>query len=81
MYQRMVNEARFGLARVLPILSSLGRGHPEVLEDYANDPTRAELAGFIDALNDVEERLRSGREPCWHELVALEHGAKGVSPS
>ncbi len=29
----------------------------------------------------VEERLRSGREPCWHELVALEHGARGVSPS
>jgi len=29
----------------------------------------------------VEERLRSGREPCWHELVALEHGAKGASPS
>jgi aminoglycoside N3'-acetyltransferase len=28
----------------------------------------------------VEERLRSGREPCWHELVALEHGAQGVSP-
>ena len=28
----MVNEARFGLSRVLPVLSSLGRDHPEVLE-------------------------------------------------
>ena len=26
-----------------------------ILEDYANDPTRAELAGFIDALNDDEQ--------------------------
>jgi SAM-dependent methyltransferase len=32
MYQRMVNEARFGLSRVLPVLASLGRDHPEVLE-------------------------------------------------
>jgi SAM-dependent methyltransferase len=28
----MVNEARFGLSRVLPVLASLGRDHPEVLE-------------------------------------------------
>ncbi len=26
-----------------------------ILEDYANDPTRAELAGFIDALNEDEQ--------------------------
>jgi len=26
-----------------------------ILEDFANDPTRAELAGFIDALNDDEQ--------------------------
>ena len=26
-----------------------------ILEDYANDPTRAELAGFIDTLNDDEQ--------------------------
>jgi hypothetical protein len=26
-----------------------------ILEDYANDPTRAELAGFIDGLNDDEQ--------------------------
>ena len=26
-----------------------------ILEDFANDPTRAELAGFIDALNDDEK--------------------------
>jgi hypothetical protein len=26
-----------------------------ILEDYANDPTRAELAAFIDALNDDEQ--------------------------
>ena len=26
-----------------------------ILEDYANDPTRDELAGFIDALNDDEQ--------------------------
>jgi SAM-dependent methyltransferase len=32
MYQRMVNEARFGLSRVLPVLASLGRDRPEVLE-------------------------------------------------
>ena len=32
MYQRMVNEARFGLSRVLPVMASLGRDHPEVLE-------------------------------------------------
>ena len=32
MYQRMVNEARFGLSRVLPVLDTLGRDHPEVLE-------------------------------------------------
>jgi len=32
MYQRMMNEARFGLSRVLPVLASLGRDHPEVLE-------------------------------------------------
>ncbi len=32
MYRRMVNEARFGLSRVLPVLASLGRDRPEVLE-------------------------------------------------
>src|SRR6476660_2720276 len=32
MYQRMVNEARFCLSRVLPFLDTLGRDHPEVLE-------------------------------------------------
>jgi hypothetical protein len=26
-----------------------------ILEDFKNDPTRAELAGFIDALNDDEQ--------------------------
>jgi hypothetical protein len=26
-----------------------------ILEDFANDPTRGELAGFIDALNDDEQ--------------------------
>jgi hypothetical protein len=26
-----------------------------ILEDYANDPTRAELAGFIDGLNEDEQ--------------------------
>jgi hypothetical protein len=26
-----------------------------ILEDFANDPTRAEIAGFIDALNDDEQ--------------------------
>jgi hypothetical protein len=26
-----------------------------ILEDFSNDPTRAELAGFIDALNDDEQ--------------------------
>jgi hypothetical protein len=26
-----------------------------ILEDFASDPTRAELAGFIDALNDDEQ--------------------------
>lgn len=26
-----------------------------ILEDFANDPTRAELSGFIDALNDDEQ--------------------------
>jgi hypothetical protein len=26
-----------------------------ILEDFANDPTRAELAGFIEALNDDEQ--------------------------
>jgi hypothetical protein len=26
-----------------------------ILEDYANDPTRAELASFIDGLNDDEQ--------------------------
>jgi hypothetical protein len=26
-----------------------------ILEDFANDPTRAELQGFIDALNDDEQ--------------------------
>jgi len=26
-----------------------------ILEDFANDPTRAELASFIDALNDDEQ--------------------------
>ncbi len=32
MYRRMVNEARFGLSRVLPVLASLGRDRAEVLE-------------------------------------------------
>ena len=26
-----------------------------ILQDYANDPTRAELVGFMDALNDDEQ--------------------------
>lgn len=40
--------------------SSQGEGDADedpqsILEDFANDPTRAELAGFIDALNDDEQ--------------------------
>ena len=32
MYRRFVNEARFGLSRVLPLLSSIDRDDPQVLE-------------------------------------------------
>ena len=39
-----------------------------ILEDFASDPTRAELAGFIDALNDDEQA----------ELVALTWVGRGT---
>ncbi len=39
-----------------------------ILEGFANDPTRAELAGFIDALNDDEQA----------ELVALAWVGRGT---
>ena len=32
-----------------------GEDPESILEDFANDPTRAEIAGFIDALNDDEQ--------------------------
>ena len=35
--------------------ATLTRIRKSILEDFANDPTRAELAGFIDALNDDEQ--------------------------
>ena len=39
-----------------------------ILEDYSNDPTAAEIAGFIDALNDDEQA----------ELVALAWVGRGT---
>lgn len=39
-----------------------------ILEDYSNDPTVAEIAGFIDALNDDEQA----------ELVALAWVGRGT---
>jgi hypothetical protein len=41
-----------------------------IFEDFANDPTRAELAGFIDALNDDEQAhlVRNTRHPAARRL-------------
>jgi hypothetical protein len=48
-------DAKVGAWNASPEEGDADEDPQSILEDFANDPTRAELAGFIGALNDDEQ--------------------------
>lgn len=48
-------DAKVGAWNASPAEGDADEDPNAILEDFANDPTAAEIAGFIDALNDDEQ--------------------------